>query len=49
MRWVGWMLFSMFLVMVAVIVWPELALWLPRYLGYWSLAYSLFFYRRTQA
>ena len=33
-RWVGWMLFSMFLVMVAVIVWPELALWLPRYLGY---------------
>ncbi|OQC11552.1 MAG: Sialic acid TRAP transporter permease protein SiaT [Alphaproteobacteria bacterium ADurb.Bin100] len=33
-RWVGWMLFSMFLVMVAVIIWPELALWLPRYLGY---------------
>jgi len=33
-RWVGWMLFSMFLVMLAVIAWPELALWLPRYLGY---------------
>jgi tripartite ATP-independent transporter DctM subunit len=33
-RWVGWMLFSMFLVMVAVVIWPELALWLPRYLGY---------------
>ena len=33
-RWVGPMLFSMFLVMVAVIIWPELALWLPRYLGY---------------
>jgi len=32
--WVGWMLFGMFLVMVAVIAWPELALWLPRYLGY---------------
>jgi hypothetical protein len=24
----------MFLVMLAVIAWPELALWLPRYLGY---------------
>ena len=33
-RWVGWMLFAMFLVMVAVIAWPELALWLPRKLGY---------------
>ena len=33
-RWVGWMLFAMFLVMVAVIIWPELALWLPRKLGY---------------
>lgn len=33
-RWVGWMLFAMFLVMVAVIAFPELALWLPRKLGY---------------
>jgi TRAP-type C4-dicarboxylate transport system permease large subunit len=33
-RWVGWMLFSMFCVMVMVIVWPQLALWLPHYLGY---------------
>ena len=34
--WVGWMLFSMFVVMVlvAVIAFPELALWLPRRLGY---------------
>jgi len=33
-RWVGPLLLSMFLVMVAVIAWPELALWLPRHLGY---------------
>ncbi|AMM24162.1 TRAP transporter large permease [Variovorax sp. PAMC 28711] len=33
-RWVGWLLFSMFLVMVAVIIWPQLALWLPHKLGY---------------
>jgi len=33
-RWVGWMLFAMALVMVAVIAFPELALWLPRQLGY---------------
>jgi TRAP-type C4-dicarboxylate transport system permease large subunit len=33
-RWVGWMLFSMFLVMVAVIVWPELATALPKAMGY---------------
>ncbi|MGC4080405.1 MAG: TRAP transporter large permease [Rubrivivax sp.] len=33
-RWVGWMLLAMFMVMVAVIVWPELALWLPRQMGY---------------
>jgi C4-dicarboxylate transporter DctM subunit len=33
-RWVGWMLFAMFLVMVAVIAWPQLALWLPNKLGY---------------
>ena len=33
-RWVGWMLFSMFIVMVLVIVFPPLALWLPAKLGY---------------
>lgn len=33
-RWVGWMLFSMFIVMVLFIAFPELALWLPRRLGY---------------
>ncbi|WP_295958725.1 TRAP transporter large permease [Rhodoferax sp.] len=32
--WVGWMLFSMFVVMVLVIAFPQLALWLPHYLGY---------------
>lgn len=33
-RWVGWLLAATLLVAVAVIVWPELALWLPRKLGY---------------
>lgn len=33
-RWVGWMLAAMALVMVLVIAFPELALWLPRVLGY---------------
>ena len=33
-RWVVWMLAAMFLVLVAVIAFPELALWLPRRLGY---------------
>ena len=33
-RWVIWMLGAMFLVLVAVIAFPELALWLPRKLGY---------------
>ncbi len=33
-RWVGWLLVAMFSVMVLVIVFPELALWLPRKLGY---------------
>ena len=32
--WVVWMLASMFMVLVLVIIFPELALWLPRYLGY---------------
>ncbi|NMM06658.1 TRAP transporter large permease [Polaromonas sp.] len=33
-RWVVWMLAAMFLVLIAVIAFPELALWLPRKLGY---------------
>jgi len=33
-RWVGWLLVAMFSVMVLVIIFPELALWLPRKLGY---------------
>jgi len=33
-RWVGWMLLSMAVVMGLVIAFPELALWLPRKLGY---------------
>ncbi len=33
-RWVGPMLLAMFLVMVAVIAFPQLALWLPARLGY---------------
>ena len=33
-RWVVWMMGAMFLVLVAVIAFPELALWLPRRLGY---------------
>ncbi|GAA0587799.1 TRAP transporter large permease [Caenispirillum bisanense] len=33
-RWILWLVGSMTLAMVAVIVWPELVLWLPRLLGY---------------
>ena len=33
-RWGGWMLLAMFLVMVLVIAFPPLALWLPARLGY---------------
>ena len=33
-RWVGPMLLAMGLVMLAVIVWPQLALWLPQVMGY---------------
>ncbi len=33
-RWVGWMLVSMAAVMVLVIAFPQLALWLPKALGY---------------
>jgi TRAP-type C4-dicarboxylate transport system permease large subunit len=33
-RWVVWLLGAMFLVLVAVLVFPQLALWLPKKLGY---------------
>jgi C4-dicarboxylate transporter DctM subunit len=33
-RWVGWLLASMLAVLILVILFPELALWLPRYLGF---------------
>ena len=33
-RWIGWLLAATLVVTLAVIVWPELALWLPRKLGY---------------
>jgi tripartite ATP-independent transporter DctM subunit len=33
-RWVWWFVFSSLLAVVAVIMFPELALWLPRALGY---------------
>ncbi len=33
-RWVLWLVASMSLVIIAVIVWPQLALWLPARLGY---------------
>lgn len=33
-RWVGWLLFSMACALGLVIAFPELALWLPRVLGY---------------
>jgi len=33
-RWVLWLVASMSLVILAVIVWPQLALWLPTQLGY---------------
>jgi len=33
-RWIGWLLVATLVVTLAVIVWPELALWLPRKLGY---------------
>jgi tripartite ATP-independent transporter DctM subunit len=32
--WVLWLIFTMFLTLMAVVAWPELALWLPRYLGF---------------
>ncbi|MBU0830662.1 MAG: TRAP transporter large permease [Gammaproteobacteria bacterium] len=33
-RWVGWFLVAMCMVMLAVVIWPPLALWLPQRLGY---------------
>ncbi len=33
-RWVGWLILAMFLALAAVVVWPDLALWLPRRFGY---------------
>jgi TRAP-type C4-dicarboxylate transport system permease large subunit len=33
-RWVGWLLVAMFVVMALVIAFPQMALWLPRRLGY---------------
>jgi len=32
--WVGWLILTMFLTLVAVIAWPQLALWLPHVLGF---------------
>jgi len=33
-RWVMWFVFSLAVVLVLLIAFPELSLWLPRYLGY---------------
>ena len=33
-RWVRWLVASMFVVIMAVLQWPQLALWLPTKLGY---------------
>ncbi len=33
-RWVKWLVASMFVVIMAVLMWPQLALWLPTRLGY---------------
>ena len=33
-RWVRWLVASMFIVILAVLTWPQLALWLPTQLGY---------------
>jgi C4-dicarboxylate transporter DctM subunit len=34
LRWVFPLIGAMFAVLILVVVFPELALWLPRYLGY---------------
>jgi C4-dicarboxylate transporter, DctM subunit len=33
-RWVIWPLITMLMVTIAVVIWPELALWLPRRMGF---------------
>jgi len=33
-RWVGWLILTMFMTLMAVVIFPELALWLPRRLGF---------------
>ncbi|WP_298371853.1 TRAP transporter large permease [Azospirillum sp.] len=33
-RWVVWPLITMLMVTIAVVIWPELALWLPRRMGF---------------
>ena len=33
-RWVGWLLLGMIVALGLVVIFPELALWLPRVLGY---------------
>jgi tripartite ATP-independent transporter DctM subunit len=33
-RWVGWMIVAMFVALILVVAFPELALWLPHSLGY---------------
>jgi tripartite ATP-independent transporter DctM subunit len=34
LRWVGWLIAAMFIVLLLLIAFPQLALWLPRVLGY---------------
>lgn len=31
-RWIWWTMATMFMVLIATVIWPDLALWLPRYL-----------------
>lgn len=33
-RWIAWIMLSMALAIMLVIIFPDLALWLPRALGY---------------
>lgn len=32
--WVLWLILTMFLTLAAVVVWPDLALWMPRHMGF---------------
>jgi C4-dicarboxylate transporter DctM subunit len=34
LRWVSWLLVAVFVVLMLLVAFPELALWLPRYLGF---------------